>query len=281
MTTTVTPIWETAPDLTPLVSGLLDHAAIKEGIEWGRPTGLGTSFNCLDTAVPTAICPEGAPATKDFSGPVAIDGFTFAVYGGIACKPFGFDEATGKAEIERVFALKETRGVERALMETRFQQGPQTNPGADPGDEEYLWTPAVDITPSGGASARAALAILEGMAVSEYAGQPTLHIPYTLGAYLAQIENIISEGGKFYTKTGAKVVLGAGYEYPNVDPTGSTVVDGSFWMYASGEVVVARNTIETKTAIDQYTNNIYALAERQYIVAVDCPTPLAINTNLE
>lgn len=263
MAQTVKSPWQSAPAVTPLVSGILDHATIVEGVAWQRPVGLGVSYNCLDTAVPTELCPQ--PTTpKEFSSPASIDGFEFAVYGGISCKPFGFDTDTGLREVERVFGLKESRGVERALMETGFVAGP-------PFDTGNLWEPAVDLTPVGGAvSPRVALAVLEGYAASIYSGQPTIHAPYTIGALLAGRKAVVSEAGKFYSRVGSKVAIGAGYEFPNSGPTGAEAAIGERWMYVTGEVLVARSETLSRVVHDTTTNDIVALAERRYITAFDC-----------
>ena len=265
----VSTLWDTTPVVTPLSGGVLTHADIVEGLEGPVPPSgaFGLSFNCLETAVPTELCPTPTEP-KEFEAPGTIDGFDFAVYGGLSCKPFGFDVETGLQEIERVFALKETRGVERALMETRFVLGPDDDPGAGVANR---WPAATDITPAGGAvSAKVGLAMLEGFAAGEYSGQPTLHIPYTVGSFLAGEQVIEAQGGKFYTRLGAKAAVSPGYGGPNNGPDGTEPTDGELWLYATGEVMVARSKSRSFSLHDQYTNDIYALAERRYIVAIDC-----------
>lgn len=277
VTTTVNALWESTPLVTPLAGGVLEHASLVEGIGWQNPRGLGLTYNCLDTAVATELCPLPTTA-KEFTNPGLIEGFEFAVYGGLSCKAIGFNEETGLAEIERVFALKESRGVERALMETRFVTGPDDDPGAG---VDSRWEAATDITPTAGAvPAKVGLALLEGYAASRYSGQPTLHLPYSVGSFLAADMTLVEQGGKFYTHLGAKVAVGAGYEFPNSGPAGVETTDGTRWLYASGEVMVARSNIESFVQTDYSTNDIYALAERRYIVAVDCFTA-AIRVSVE
>jgi hypothetical protein len=277
MTQTVAPLWDVTPAVSPLASGILDHASVKEGITWSNPRSIGLSYNCLDTAVPTELCPEPTTA-KEFGSPGATEGIQFAVYGGVTCKPFGFDEETGLSEIERVFGLKESRGVERALMETRFVAGPDDDPGAG---VDNRWDPALDLTPAGGAvSPKIALAILEGYAASIYAGVPTLHIPYTIGSLLASEQHIEAQGGKWYSRLGSKAAVGAGYEFPNNGPDGTNPTPGELWVYASGEVMVARSAVESKAVTDFSSNDIYALAERRYLAAVDCFTA-AVRVSVE
>lgn len=267
VTTTVPALWESTPDVTPMPSSLLDHADVVDGVSWQRPTGLGLSFNCMDTNVPTALCP--APTEpKVWGAPGVIDGFEFAVYGGVACKPFGFTEEQGHSEIDRVFRLKESRGIERALMETRFIAN---------GD---LWDAASDITPASGAvSPKMALAMLEGFAASEYAGVPTVHVPVILGSLLLD-GAIEMQAGKAYSNLGSKIAVGAGYDYSNSGPDGTPAAPGERWAYATGEVMIARGEVDTKVLRNTSTNDIVALAERRYIVAIDC-FAVAIRVSLE
>lgn len=273
--TTVDALWAETPPVSPLSSGVLDHATVTEDIAWRSPRELGLSYNCLETSVPTTVC--GPTANKSFGNPGVTEGFTFAVYGGLTCKPFGFDEETGLSEIERVFALKESRGVARALMETRFVAGPDDDAGAG---VDLRWPAATDITPAGGVSAKVGLAMLEGYAASLYSGQPTLHLPYTVGSLLAADTTLVPQAGKFYTHLGAKVAVDPGYEFPNSGPDGEEAEDGTRWLYATGEVMVARSDIISNVAFDYTNNDIYALAERRYIVAIDC-FAAAIRVNVE
>lgn len=265
----VSTLWDTTPVVSPITGGVLDHADIVEGLTGPVPPGgsFGLTYNCLDTAVPTALCPDPTEP-KEFSNPGLINGFDFAVYGGLVCKPFGFDPETGLAEIERVFALKESRGVERALMETRFTVGPNDGTAEEPAAR---WPAATDITPTGGpVPAKVGLSLLEGFAASQYSGQPTLHIPYSVGSLLANEKIIEGQGGRFYTGLGAKAAIGPGYEFPNSGPDGEESTGTTRWLYATGEVMVARSEMRSFSRHDQYTNDIYALAERRYIVAIDC-----------
>lgn len=259
--------WSDTPAITPHVSTLLDHASIVEGLDYVDDRGMVDSFNCLDMAVPTTLCPD-VPGEKDFEAPHWIDGIVFAVYGGISCKPFGFSEERGLSKIEEAFRLKESVGVERALMQSRFVDGPDDDPGAG---VDLRWTQAEDLTPGGGpVSAEVGLALLEGRARSIYAGVPTLHIPGTIASLLASQDRIVVEAGKAYTKLGSKVAIGGGYEYPNNGPDGVDTDGSTLWLYATGEVFLARSPQVAVKAMDTTNNDIYALAERAYVAAIDC-----------
>ena len=267
-----------APSITPLASTLLDHATVSEGIEYLNERSLFQSYNCLDMAVPTALCPEPTEA-KDFQDPYTSEGIRFAVYGGVACKAFDFDEATGLAEINRVFTAKESIGVERAFMDTLFIDGPDDDPGAG---VALRWEQAEDLTPAGGAVLpEVGLAILEGHASSIYAGVPTLHIPRTIGSLLLTRNAGEMQAGKAYTQSGSKMALGAGYEYPNHGPDGSDPAAGDLWMYASGEIAVARSEVLAKSVLDRSSNETIAIAERIYMGAIDCGYVSAVQVRVE
>lgn len=259
--------WTDTPPVTPHVSTLLDHATIVEGLDYVDDRGMVDSFNCLDMAVPTAFCPD-VPTEKDFEAPAWIDGIRFAVYGGVSCKPFGFSEERGLAKINEAFRLKESIGVERALMQTRFIAGPDDDPGVG---VDLRWPAPEDLTPAGGpVSPEVGLALLEGRARSLYAGVPTLHLPGTIASLLAAQDRIVIEAGKAYTKLGSKVAIGGGYEDPNNGPDGLAPTAGALWVYATGEVFLARTPQVSVKTMDTTNNDIYALAERAYVAAIDC-----------
>jgi len=186
---------------------------------------------------------------KTFEHPQWLDGVRFAVYAGVECKPFGLPEL---AKAQAVFEARESFGVERALMETLFQG-------------------ATDLTPAAGAvTPEVGLAILEGHAATEYAGVPTIHAPRSIGSILMTRTAAHAEAGKFYSEQGSKLASGGGYNATNLSPAGAAPAAGSLWMYATGEVAVARGKVIAKEALDQSNNEDFVLVERPYVAALDC-----------
>lgn len=261
----------TRPDTTPLTSSVLDHATLATNAQFGmtNDAGLWPSYNCVDTLVPTAICPDPlAPDVfKTFSFGEWMPGFAFAMQGGVQCRTVGLDKADQKAEIERVFEANEGKGVEQALLGNRFV--------ATDSDAEVQWDAPVDLTPASPVALSLALAILEGYAASVYAGLPTIHMPRAVASILN--ERIVWDGDKAYTRSGAKVAIGGGYDSDGV-PT------GTYDMYVTGEVYVERSDT---ISIQQYVlpgdgsgvgsdenglpdNTVVALVERMYRVGIDC-----------
>lgn len=267
----------TRPDILPVTSSILDHATVVENTgSFGLTNneGLWPSYNCLDTMVPTALCPAPLQdTTKDFVFAEWQPAFDFAMYGGVQCSNVGLDVADAMSEVKRVFKANEGAGVEQALLLNRFV--------ATTSDDPVQWDAPVDLTPSSGPtgllSAYASLALLEGYAAAHYAGLPTIHMPRAMASLLN--ERIVWIDGKAFTRSGSKVAIGGGYD--------ASEDDGTWDMFATGEVYVERSeevdvheyvipgTIDLTGSIDsdpnQLTDNSSVfLAERMYRVAVDC-----------
>lgn len=264
------------PATTPLQSSILDHATVGPDVtSFGlrNNEGLWPSYNCLDTLVPTPICPD--PTTEDgrfktFSTAEWQPAFEFAVHGGVQCSAVALDQEDMLSEIRRVFDLNEGKGIERALLLNRFVASDAGAP--------VEWEGPIDLTPSSPVPLLVAVALLESHASGVYAGVPTLHLPRAAVLILMGAGAIREEGGKFYTKTGAKVAAGGGYDDPE------TIASGEWDLYATGEVYIekskniAANTIvmhgdgsgteEDQNGLEE--NTVIALVERMYRVAVDC-----------
>jgi hypothetical protein len=255
-TSTITFNWAAVPNATGYriyatsgASGsetfLVEVASTETDYVWTGTPAIGTD------EPPTVNTAIESPA-KTFENPDWMDGIRFAVYAGLTCKYPGYSFAEGLAEAERVFKAKESVGVERAVMETLLQG-------------------ATDLTPAAGAVApEVGLAILEGHAATTYAGVPTIHAPRSIGSLLMTRTAAHSEGGVFYSEQGAKVASGGGYNATNLSPAGAAPAAGTLWMYASGEVAIARGEIVAKEALNQTTNDDLTLVERPYVVALDC-----------
>lgn len=256
------------PDVEGLQGTLLDAASVVDmGGQWTQLRGMYESYNCLDLAVPTTLC--GPTSTKTFGSMAWPDGIRFAVQGGVQCKAIGYDSEGSVPEITRVFELRESIAVERALMQTRFIAGPDLDPGVG---VNLQWAAPVDITPASGAvTPKVALALLEGHAGSKYAGVPTIHVPRTIGSLLIDGGTIGWEGSTLRSGLKSKVSSGAGYDYPNNGPAGAAPAAGELWAYASGEVSVIRHGLITPAPqMDRGDNTIYTLVERAYTISVDC-----------
>lgn len=274
MVTTVT--YPVAPTTTPLKGTLLDAATVVDNFEWQTEIGLFDSFNCMKFREAAAFC---GPNSKDLDQVAEwIDGFKFSAYGGLVCKGIGLDDAHMLAEATRAFEQGESAAVEAALMANRFVDSAD---GPDAGTDPDLWVKPEDITPAGGAvSVKAGIALLEGFASGNYIGVPTLHVPVAVASLLLNDNGLDFQGNLLRTKWGSKVAAGAGYDFPNTDPDGADAAAGEKWLYATGEVIVIRGKTFIRQEMDRSTNEVFVLAERPYIAAVDCFTA-AIKVTVE
>jgi len=271
----------TRPEPEALTSTVLDHATVVENSKFGlrNNEGLWPSYNCLDLLVPTPTCanPVGmADFQKDFKVAGWVPGFQFAVHGGVKCSAVGLDAPDQQSEVERVFGRSEAKGVEMALLLNRFVANPE-EVGAPVSPYDATWEAPEDITVAG-MTLIGAVAALESYAAALYAGTPTLHMPRGAVLILAASGAIVERDGKFFTKTGAKVAAGGGYDDPDTPP------DGTYDIYATGEVYVERSE---RLSFQEYVipgdgsgtgsdengladNTVIALVERQFRVGIDC-----------
>lgn len=255
------------PTPAPLNSSVLDHATVVDKADFGlrNNEGLWPSYNCLDLLVPTPICPEPLQdgEAKNFDVAGWVPGFEFAVYGGTQCNAMGLDKDDQRSETERVFKASEGKGIERALLENRFVAA-------------TLWDAPDDLGTA--PSLSAALGMLEGYAAVHYAGLPTLHLPRAVVTMAFGLGLMVEREGKFFTKTGAKVAAGGGYD------DGTIPISGTMDFFATGEVYVERSE---SVLVQSFVmpgdgsgtgsgengladNTVLTLAERMFRVGVDC-----------
>jgi len=264
------------PEPDAVTSSVLEHATVETTRNFGirNNAGLWPSYNCIDTLVPTAICPNPVQQVKTFANASWVPALEFAVYGAVKCHSVGLDQADQDAEIKRVFARNEGKGVEMALLHNRFV--------ATESDAKVKWDAPVDLTGANNVSLVVALALLEGYAASVYAGLPTIHMPRMAATVLEASGLIVWIGDKAFTKNGSKVAIGGGYDNPEVPTTGT--VD----LYATGEVYVEQSeTIDVRAHVlpgdgsiarGHQDNEVLSLVERMYRVGVDCFVAKATGT---
>lgn len=276
------------PEPTPLTSSVLDHARaagnvheIAGGFGYRNNEGLWPSYNCLDLWVPTPICPDPmldeTGDRKMFDAVSWQPGFTFAVYGGVQCRAIGLDVADQKAEVRRVFDGAQGKGIERALVGTRFIAS--VPPGSDEPATPYFgeWDAPEDLTPATAIPLTVALALLEGDAADKYNGLPTIHMPRAAATILEVSGLIVWRGDLAFTKNGSRVAIGGGYDDPEMLATG-------LWdMYATGEVYVEMSDRidETEYVLTGMAdegsdgnglleNGVVSMAERMFRLGLDC-----------
>lgn len=241
-----------------LSSSIMDHATVVENPHFGlrNNEGMWDSYNSLPSLNLITVCPDPFSGYKVFDSAEWVDAFAFALYGGTQCQAVGLDKADQKTQTERLFNLNEGKGVESALLAERLIDGE-------------------DITPAAPIPLIVALGLLEGHAAKVYAGVPTIHMPRAAIVILMGAGAIVETGGKFFTKTGSKVVAGGGYDVG--------LEDGEWEMYATGEVYIERRQVEPLQQMVRpgdgsglgsdenqlEENTVVTLVERMYRVALD------------
>ena len=227
-----------APTPAKRTGGLLDVADVRDGIAWmGDGADMFTSWNCLDLSY-TEMCGTDQTPSKTFAGPAVVDGSDFVAYLGGQCKPLSMRQEV-QSNIARVFDLRESKGVEKAFEAAVLTGG--------------VVPPAVA---SGNTGPVAALATMEQALAVGYAGVGTIHMSPALAVGLLAFDLLVESGGKFYTRLGTKVVVGAGYAMKA--------------MYGTGDVVIFRSPSSVVEAPDTANNVTNVLAERAYVAVADC-----------
>lgn len=256
----------TRPTPEALGSSVLDHATVVENPKFGlrNNEGIWPSYNSLDTLTPLTLCPDPFTGFKVFEQADWVDAFEFGLYAGAKCLALGLDKADQKSEVKRVFAHNEGRGVEIAIRDTYFTPA-VGSPFAAP----------LDLTPTVPIPLIVALGLLEGHAATTYAGVPTIHMPRAAVVILMGAGAVVKEGEDFFTKTGAKVAAGGGYDFGLEDGTWDLFVTGEVYVERSTEVHEQQMVVPgdgSGTAVGKNglsDNTVVTLVERMYRVAID------------
>lgn len=219
--------------------------------------------SCGDIQLYPGAC-DLTPPTKTFEGS---DGTLvaepFVVIASSVCGTVGQSLSEVEGRVRRRLQLKEGWGVERA-----FWGGTTDVPG-------YLQSHAVTtLTATATGGVTAALSRLEQALADSYGLPGLIHVRPKMAAYLGNAGLIRLEGGTAKTLRGNTVVFGDGYS--GEGPAGEdAAADGTTeWMYASGRVVVWRDSEAfvppLRQVLDRTKNQQYALAERTYALGVEC-----------
>lgn len=147
--------------------------------------------------------------------------------------------------------------------------------------EQALWTGDLGNTPSlvgstpdqplgTAATATAqAVAALESWIATELGYQGMLHMSRWMASHLLLKGAIEAKNGRLLTKLGTPVAAGTGY--PGTGPGGTAPTDTAQWVYATPTIFGYRSEVfgPDEPVFDQRVNDIIALAERTYLLAMD------------
>lgn len=215
--------------------------------------GYGYEVECVD-----------ALDVKTFTnGLEVVTGVPFVVYSTILCGSVGFTQDEFNA-----MAASRLMSVEQTVVEQVFSSG---SVGQAPSLANN--TPAATIIATGGVTAVDVVSELENAiyCTSQYGPNAYLHMPIAVINELASQHLLTWDGTRWRTPMGSIVSAGC---YSNLDPAGAAAVDGTFWIYATGQTAVWRSNdifvAPVAGTLDRETNQQLILAEREYVVTWEC-----------
>ena len=228
------------------------------GVQWETiscdPAGGRGADNCGESAV------IGLPKELGPNNGEVGQGLPFTVYGHFSCSPLGYTPATAQSK-----ATEHLEAREEARAEQAFWTG-------DLGNTPFL---ADDPTVLAGGTAMpppAGLAILEDFIAYNYGGVGVIHLSRGAALQAIAYRAVEAKNGKLTTGLGTPVVAGAGY--PGTGPGGTSAGEGESWAYVSPAVFGYRSEVFSSSnragdLLDRTTNDLYAIAERIYLLGYD------------
>lgn len=198
----------------------------------------------------------------------------FTVYGHFTCSPVGFSP-----EMAQDRATQHLLAREEARVEQAFWTGDLLN---DPNLAES----ANDLTPTPpgtAVSADAGIAALENFVAGVYGSLGVVHMTRGAASVLLARDRLVQTGSRLTTGLGTPVVAGAGY--PGTSPAGADPGVGETWVYVTPALFGYRSEVFTSSnrsgdLFDRATNDLYAVAERTYLLGFDPLDGLAVGAVL-
>ena len=185
----------------------------------------------------------------------------FAVYGSYNCGPIG--RPLPKAE---EMATAQLLAREEAQVEAQVWG--------------RLAAAAHDVNPGGALDPVEALAALEDWLGGVYGSLGTIH--GSRGAATILSKFVMPSGSRLLTKIGTPVIAGGGY--PGTSPAGAPAAAGETWVLASPALFGYRGQVFNSSSrkgdlLDRGTNDLYAIAARNYVVGFDPCGVAAVRLN--
>lgn len=265
------------PKITPNRYGLLtvtepltpDDRHWEGGITWNDDL-------CSDIHSTVGFCPIPATgstpkiADQDFQSCCADP---FIVYGSYDCPPVGKLPTEAFMVAKKRLHIREEQEVERTFWTGVTDGGINVNPSLAFGNETCGSVP-IDLTPaSGPISIVTAMAVLESALGDCSPGAGVIHANYGLASFLAAAFLIYPKGDAWFTVTGQRLAIGAGY--PGSGPNNVAAEPGTTWIFATGPVAIWRSEVfltpaRYLEALDRTLNSVQVYAERSYAVGWSC-----------
>lgn len=270
-----------APPVAPLRYGLFRAAWQTIEAEPHVRAG-GVQFQpdtCGVARLYTAECPITGQDVKTLTDtPTTMTADPFGVYAAVDCSPVGFT-----AEEHRQRAINKLITTEQTAVESALWNGGGV--GATPA----LTLAGATVATTGAlTSFEARLSAMIAEFEAAYGRQGTIHVnTRALGnaatQHLVERPSVPPEVPQILvTPNGHRWSFGAGYGVTG--PANVAPAAGSVWAFMTPPVTIWQSPImivDPNMTMDRTTNQRYALAERDYTVAYECPTVFAVELPLE
>lgn len=256
--------------------GLLSVADVSTPLDvhW---EGSGVTWNddlCTEaTSISGFVCPPTGDSKEVDRGRNICCAEPYTTLSSYECPPVGVPAGEAFDIARKRLINLEHREVERVFWTGIAGDGAVINPSLQAGNDSCGSVP-VDLTPDAGAlDPVAAIAVLESALSSCGTGLGVIHGNYGVASYLANHMLLVERNDGWYTPTGQRLALGAGY--PGTGP-GNVVPDaGTTWLFATGPVSLWRSEIfltpdRLDQAVDRSLNDVTVFAERIWAGGWNC-----------
>lgn len=267
-----------APIPGPRRYGLFNAASIQDLPVHGRAGGVQFEPNTCGVArAYTAECPPSAQNLKTLTdlSPV-MTAAPFVAYASVLCAPVG---RTPEEQQQR--AVQRLISGEQSIAELALWNG--AGVGATPA----LTLAGATVVVTAATAFHARIAALEEAFYDAYGYAGTIHVNTRAYGAAAHAEMITEVGTRsigspvpslLTTPIGSSWSFGAGYDITG--PANVAPAAGSVWAFMTGPVTIWRSstpiTPDPRQTFNRTTNQMVALAEREYVQSYDCPTVFAI-----
>lgn len=271
------------------------------GLEVSGPKHIPNRYGLLTVAKPTTpedghweggitwnddLC-SGIHSTTEYC-PIPVSGFTpkildrdfqsccadpFTIYASFDCPPIGHTASDAFSTAKKRLLIREEREVEKVFWTGIAEDGANVNPSLAFGNSECGSAP-IDLTSAGGpVGVIASMAVLESALGDCAPGTGVVHANFGLASFLAANSLITKSDDQWYSVTGQRLAIGAGY--PGTGPGGIAATAGTTWIFATGPLVIYRSEVfltpeRFADAMDAKINSVQVYAERTYAVGWSC-----------
>lgn len=231
-----------------------------------RGIGGGLQYETGTCELPNGLAVDcGGTASKVLTTDYSTDTMTgapFIVYSSLVCGLVGMDETR-----MRRFLMDRLKAGEQAVVENIFSRQLF---GQSPGLSNNAGVVTVTAVTTG---ANASVAELEAAFYATYGLTGTIHVPFLVAQRMFAGGGLRWDGRLWRTAAGSIVSIG---NYAGRSPADAAPAAGTAWIYMTGQVSLWRTPDSDvyitpfQNAFSRTTNQLTALAEREYVLNFDC-----------